>query len=105
MVSGTAYVTDTVAHALLANYADYQTVFLVIVAVPSLIGELWFALWLLLRGGKDRPAVRTGLDGHGTSPTAGPDPWPVRAESEHSKPGPVEIDPLRALMRQLGDGR
>jgi hypothetical protein len=64
MVAGAAYVTDTLAHAALASYADYQTVFLFIVAVPSLIGELWFALWLLLKGGKDQPAVHPSPGGH-----------------------------------------
>lgn len=54
MVAGTAYVVDTVAHSLLGNYSDYATVFLVIVAVPSIIAEGWFGLWLLLRGGADR---------------------------------------------------
>ena len=51
MIAGIAYVTDTLAHALLANYDDLETVFLVLVAVPSVIGELWLGLWLLLRGG------------------------------------------------------
>jgi hypothetical protein len=53
-LAGAAYVADTVAHGLLADYADYETVFLVIVVVPSVIGELAFAVWLLLRGGKER---------------------------------------------------
>lgn len=59
-LAGAAYVTDTVAHGLLANYADYETVFLVIVVVPSVIGELAFAVWLLLRGGREpsRAALR-----------------------------------------------
>lgn len=52
-VAGAAYVIDTVAHGLLASYLDYETVFLVIVVVPSVIGELAFAVWLLLRGGKE----------------------------------------------------
>lgn len=59
-LAGAAYVTDTVAHGLLANYADYETVFLVIVVVPSVVGELAFTVWLLLRGGREpiRAAVR-----------------------------------------------
>jgi Domain of unknown function (DUF4386) len=51
MLAGAAYILDTVAHGVLANYADYETMFLIIVAVPSVIGELWFAIWLLVRGG------------------------------------------------------
>ncbi|HZD16611.1 MAG TPA: DUF4386 domain-containing protein [Actinomycetota bacterium] len=57
IVAGAAYIVDTLAHALLANYEDYETVFLAIVAVPSVIAELSFALWLLVRGGK-HPEVR-----------------------------------------------
>ncbi|MCZ7534002.1 MAG: DUF4386 domain-containing protein [Acidimicrobiia bacterium] len=53
MVAGLAYVTDTVAHSLLSNYVDYESVFLAIVALPSVIAEGWFGLWLLLRGGKE----------------------------------------------------
>jgi len=56
VLAGAAYVTDTLANALLTNYADYETVFLLMVAVPSVIGELAFALWLLLRGGKGQKA-------------------------------------------------
>jgi len=57
MVAGAAYITDTVANALLTNYDDFETLFLVIVAVPSVVGELWLGLWLLLRAGKDREAT------------------------------------------------
>ena len=53
MLAGSAYVVDTVAHTLLSNYATYETLFLVIVAVPSIIAEGWFGLWLLLKGGKE----------------------------------------------------
>ncbi len=49
-VAGAAYVADTTAHTLLANYADYADAFLAMVAIPSVIAELWFAIWLL-RGG------------------------------------------------------
>lgn len=52
-LAGAAYVADTVAHGLLASYADYETVFLMIVVIPSVIGELAFAVWLLLRGGRE----------------------------------------------------
>jgi hypothetical protein len=57
VVAGAAYVTDTVAHSLLGNYSDYETLFTTIVAVPSIIGEGWFGLWLLLRAGKRQALV------------------------------------------------
>ena len=43
---------DTFANALLPNYDELATLFLVIVAVPSVLGELAFAVWILMRGGK-----------------------------------------------------
>ncbi len=56
-VAGTAYVLDTVAHGLLFDYADYATLLTVMVAVPSIVAEGWFGLWLLFRGGTDRTAA------------------------------------------------
>jgi len=64
LVAGAAYVLDTTANALLSNYADYETLFLAIVAVPAVVGELAFTLWLLFRAGRqeiaDRPAAVVG---------------------------------------------
>jgi hypothetical protein len=51
-IAGVMYVVDTVAHFLLSNYADFAAVFLLLVAIPSIIGEMSFALWLLIKGGK-----------------------------------------------------
>ena len=65
MVAGSAYVIDTLAHALLSNYNDYATLFLMIVAIPAVIGEFAVTLWLLFRAGKTdtrnqpAPATRT----------------------------------------------
>ena len=52
MVAGAGYIIDSLAHFILSNYTDYESIFLVIVAVPSLVGELSVTFWLLLRGGK-----------------------------------------------------
>lgn len=52
MVAGAAYVVDTVANITLANYSDHASLFLAVVAIPSIISEGWFGLWLLLRGGR-----------------------------------------------------
>jgi Domain of unknown function (DUF4386) len=57
VLAGAAYVINSLADALLSNYDDYEAVFVTIVAVPSVIGELAFAIWLLLRGGKEREAL------------------------------------------------
>ena len=58
MVAGAAYIVDTLARAVIADYADLENLFLAIVAIPSVIGELWFTVWLLRKGGKAAaPAV------------------------------------------------
>lgn len=54
IAAGTGYVIDTTANALIGNYNDYESLFLVIVAVPSIIGEGWLGLWLLLKAGKNQ---------------------------------------------------
>ena len=51
-IAGGAYVFDTLAYALLSDYAEYEDVFVAIVAVPSVIAELAFAWWLLARAGR-----------------------------------------------------
>ncbi len=52
-VAGIAYVFDTLAFSLLSNYDAHETLFVSIVAGPSIIAELAFTIWLLLgaRGG------------------------------------------------------
>lgn len=60
IVSGGAYLVDTFAHVLLADYSTFAPMFLVMVALPSICGELWFTLWLMIRAGRDgnaRPAA------------------------------------------------
>lgn len=47
MVAGTAYAVDTVAHLAIADYEAWSSAFLVVVAIPSVIGEAWLAVWLL----------------------------------------------------------
>jgi hypothetical protein len=57
MVAGAAYAADTLAHVLMSNYADVESVFLAIVAVPSIVGELWLTIWLLVKGGTQPAAL------------------------------------------------
>ena len=47
-IAGVAYVVDTLAQTLLPDYRAVAPVFLAIVAVPSMVGEGWLGLWLLL---------------------------------------------------------
>ncbi|NJW54057.1 DUF4386 domain-containing protein [Salinimicrobium oceani] len=53
LLAGIMYMVDTTAHFMLPNYEDYASVFLMLVAVPSILGEMSFAIWLLVKGGKD----------------------------------------------------
>jgi len=53
-VAGAAYITDTAAHTLLAGYAAYADAFLAMVALPSIVGELWLTVWLLARAGRTK---------------------------------------------------
>lgn len=48
IAAGAAYVLDTTAQSLLSTYDSVAPIFLVVVAVPSMIGEGWLAVWLLL---------------------------------------------------------
>lgn len=50
MVASASYIADTFANILLPNYAEYAALFLLVVAVPSVIAEMSFALWLLIKG-------------------------------------------------------
>lgn len=51
VLAGAAYIVDTAAYSLLAAYAEHADSFLVVVAVPSVIAEGWFGIWLLTKGG------------------------------------------------------
>lgn len=55
-IAGAAYIIDTTAYATLSNYADFADVLLAMVALPSVVGELWFAFWLLSKGRKTAKA-------------------------------------------------
>ena len=59
IAAGVAYASDTLAHAALADYQAIAGVLLAAVAIPSMIGEGWLGLWLLLN--------RRVQNGHHTS--------------------------------------
>ncbi len=62
LAAGAAYFLDTVAHVVMAAYQASADLFLVLVAVPSVIGEMSFAVWLLLVATGRRAAPTTPLD-------------------------------------------
>ena len=51
-IAGLMYMVDTCAHFLLPNYQDHAEIFLMLVAIPSILGEMALAVWLLVKGGK-----------------------------------------------------
>jgi len=51
--AGVMYIVDTGAHFLLENYYLYTGIFLTLVAIPSIFGEMAFSIWLLVKGGKN----------------------------------------------------
>ena len=53
VIAGIMYMIDTGAHFLLPNYESYSSIFLALVAIPSIVGEMSFAIWLLIKGGKE----------------------------------------------------
>lgn len=50
IVAAMGYLIDSFANFLLPNYTDYKDIFLLIVAVPGIVGELSLTFWLLLKG-------------------------------------------------------
>jgi len=60
VIAGIMYMIDTVAHFLLPNYDAYGSLFLALVAIPSIIGEMSFTIWLLVKGGKNSTEITNG---------------------------------------------
>jgi len=52
IIAAIAYLGDNLSKLLMPNYAEYKTVITIFVAIPSIIGELGLAIWLLVKGGK-----------------------------------------------------
>jgi hypothetical protein len=57
-VAGAAYAVDTLAHVLVADYAAIADVMLAAVAIPSIVAELTFTVWLLLAGRRSSAVTR-----------------------------------------------
>lgn len=54
IVATVGYLVSTFSSFLMSNFADHETIFLVILAVPAVIAELSLTFWLLFKGGKDQ---------------------------------------------------
>jgi hypothetical protein len=64
LIAGFAYTLDGFAHFLLPNYANYETLFLLMVAVPAIIGELSLCFWLLFKGVRVQQVTRALTSAH-----------------------------------------
>ena len=53
VIAGLMYMIDTGAHFLLPDYEAHADVFLALVAIPSIAGEMSLAIWLLIKGGRN----------------------------------------------------
>lgn len=51
-IAGIMYMVDTSAHFMLPDYETYSSIFLALVIIPSILGEMSFCLWLLIKGKK-----------------------------------------------------
>lgn len=49
VLAGAMYIVDTIAHFMLSNYQDYASLFLAMVAIPSIIGEMSLSIWLITK--------------------------------------------------------
>lgn len=54
VIAGIMYMVDTAAHFTLPDYKAYASVFLALVAIPGMFGEMSLAGWLLVKGGKEK---------------------------------------------------
>lgn len=52
LIAAFGYLIDSFANFLLSDYANYKDIFLMIVIVPGIIGELSLTFWLLFKGAK-----------------------------------------------------
>lgn len=52
MMAGVMYMVDTTAHFLIPTYNAYADLFLALVAIPSIFGEMALSIWLVSSSGK-----------------------------------------------------
>ncbi len=60
-LAGLVYIIDTVASFSFPAYTEYQSVFELMVVIPSVVGELSLCLWLLIKGLNLRSAQQDPL--------------------------------------------
>lgn len=55
IVASLGYLIDSFANFLLSNYSDYKDIFITIVIIPGIIGELSLTFWLIFKGANIPP--------------------------------------------------
>lgn len=56
IIAGIMYMMDTAAHFSIPDYDAYASIFLALVAIPSIFGEMSLSIWLLIKGVKNNNA-------------------------------------------------
>jgi ABC-type multidrug transport system permease subunit len=59
IIAAIGYLIDSLANFLLSNYSDYKNLFMLIVIVPGIIGELSLTFWLLFKGVKLPESIKS----------------------------------------------
>lgn len=57
VIAGSVYILDTMFLTLMGTYQDHADLFTAMVAIPAVIAEFGFTIWLLVRAGKDTADV------------------------------------------------
>lgn len=65
LVGGAGYLIDNFAKITFSNYADFETLFMTMGAIPGAVAELSLAIWLLVKGRKipEMVPLKSGLGG------------------------------------------
>ncbi|HSF86096.1 MAG TPA: DUF4386 domain-containing protein [Acidimicrobiia bacterium] len=79
IAAGAAYMMDTFAHALIANYAAYADAILVVVATTAVIAEFAFMIWLFRSAGKAATTASPSDDSSGANGSINRDEVLVRS--------------------------
>ncbi|MBN2175921.1 MAG: DUF4386 domain-containing protein [Bacteroidales bacterium] len=57
IIASIGYLADSFASFMLPDYADFENIFMIIVVITGIVGELSFTLWLLFNGVRDQMPV------------------------------------------------
>ncbi|MCH8888358.1 MAG: DUF4386 family protein [SAR324 cluster bacterium] len=55
MVAAAGYQIDSFGNFISSAYGANEINFIIFVAIPAVVSELWLTLWLLVKGGRGKP--------------------------------------------------